>query len=123
MPTCAPLRRSSAGGACWSELLGGFAYYHGRGESEVLLISPSGADLRQKWTINKVPFTGTAAPDPMWLAGAHCKRFLEHKDAGGFLWLGDAKAPAKKRVAKKTVKKPKKKRRSVEKTEPRRPLP
>lgn len=82
------------GGACWSTLLGGFAYYHGRGEQTMVTVRPPATgDVRYAaWQLDTLTFTGDMpAIDTTVGAGAHCKRLLEHPAAGGMVWLGNTR--------------------------------
>ncbi len=86
----------SWGGGDWSERLRGVAYYHGRGESFFVLVRPpvSGDPRTTPWDTQTINFTGAApALNDVIGAGAHCKRFIPHDAAGGFLWLGQTSAP------------------------------
>lgn len=90
-----PAAAVAGGGACWSELLGGIAFYYGQGESDVLLVKPPASNPKTTpWDVSTITFSGdTPAKDTVVGAGSHCRRFVEHKDAGGFLWLGNTQAP------------------------------
>lgn len=83
------------GGSCWSEQLGGFAFYGGQGESEVTVVKPPAGNPRTTpWDVSTITFSGaTPGKDTLSGAGSHCKRFLEHKAAGGFLWLPSTQSP------------------------------
>ncbi len=97
-PGCAqawPTPALPSGGGCWSKQIGGFAYYHGAGESTVVAVTPpSGNPRTAPWNVQLLTFSGDAPPsDDVVGAGAHCKRFVEHEAATGFLWLGRTTAP------------------------------
>jgi hypothetical protein len=85
---------TAPGGGAWSARHGGFVYYHGQGEREVILVKPSASPRTTPWIVSSIALTGDLpAADTMVGAGAHCKRFLEHPQADGFVWLGQTSAP------------------------------